>query len=489
MHNRFASIFALVFVSMLALTAAAAQDTVLPRLYADSPQIITLPESAEINFAYTADAPMLITVTARSLAEPGVLDLVLEAYDNQGRLLGLSDDHDLLDPSLSDTDSLIPNLYLTRAGDYRILLRTFARRGTGKVELSLTTAAPPMNEAELAVTTSGIERRILSVPPNEVLDYNVNAYAGQRVTLVARALTENFDPALDFFGPDMNLISTNDDHGRPDSALGTRDAQIAPIDISVSAAYTARVRGIGGSSGDVELIITREISPLLNLPVPLRADIVVEGLLETGHTYEQMLVVEAGDLMSISVTSDSVMLDPRVALLDANKRVIETGERVEVDSNLPARIERFIMPQGGVYLVEVRGYLDSSGEFTLTIRHLARDAPLGDPAVTTTRGEVLVDGHYTQALTVRAGEYVTITARALTSNFDPRVTLRTGDGEPLAMNDDHGSSEPTLSLLDARIPNYPIPVNGTYIIDVDSYDGGAGAFEVVVERRVGESTD
>jgi len=446
-------------------------------LTAETPVIVTLAEHEVAVFNYRAEGSQLITVSLKSLESPNALDPMLEVQDADGMQLAINDDRNLAYGDLAETDAVITDLLLPEAGEYRILVRTFTGLGAGQLQLALTAAPPPNQE----VVNSGPVRVLINVPEYSVAEYAIQAYTGQRLSVSARAYTDSLDPILELLSPQMDLIAENDDHDGEETDLGERDAYIGGIDITESGIYIARVRGYGGAGGDVELMIERETIEPLNLPPRLRDPIVVEDEVTIDGVFEQEFSAEMGDLVTLIVEAQAVELDPRIALVDVYKHVIETGERIEGNSNLPARIERLHVEETGDYIAQVRSYLDTEGAFKLTILHEAREVPFHEPESSTTHGELTIPGNiYSQSFVAQAGDYVTVEIRSLTINFDPILRLLAPNGDILASNDDHGSSDSRLGLLDSRIHLYPITANGTYTLEVTGYDANPGLFEVMV---------
>ncbi len=469
-------------MALLLAGAARAQDApdLIP-LPPDSAVIATLEAGAVTIFRYTAESKQMVTISAHSADEAVPLDLTLAVTDGGGRLIAFNDDRKIVYGALAETDPVIANLVLPTAGEYRIEVRAFAGRGTGKIQVALAVEAPPLSEAEQALVFAETDQTRIAVPVNGVYDYAFEAFRYQNLTITARALSGGFDPILELLDPALVFVAENDDHDQPDSDLGARDSLIADYAVVQTGQYIARVRGFAGSGGEVELTIVRTATPQEPAPPPLRPPIVLEGAVEIGTVFEHVFPAETGDLVSITVRPHTIELDPRLALLDSRARVVATGERVEPNSTQPARIERLRIDQGGVFIAQVRGYLDSSGSFELTIIHEARAVPLGDPIRQILQGEVLPGASATHAFEARTGDYVTITAEALNTGFDPTLRLGEADGQPLAENDDHGSALPALGLLDARIVHYPIPLDGIYLIDVSGRAGSAGLYRLTIE--------
>jgi hypothetical protein len=62
------------------------------------------------------------------------------------------------------------------------------------------------------------------------------------------------------------------------------------------------------------------------------------------------------------------------------------------------------------------------------------------------------------------------------------LRLFDSDDELIAMNDDHGSQDLTLDVLDSRLLDVEIPADGDYIIQLTDFLGREGTFEIRVER-------
>jgi hypothetical protein len=453
--------------------------------YAQPPLLIVAEEPLQVEIVdgsaqliYRAEGRQVITLSASTLSSPS-LDLVLWLRDPDGRLIGFNDDRNMTYGALLESDPLINTLELPAAGDYPIEVRTFDGLGSGQVLLALTAAPPSLPPEALAALNAGTEQVRLDVPQFNIFDYVVQVYAGQRLSLTARSLDDDFDPILELYDAQFNLVGQNDDYGGGDPLLNPRDSRIVGYEVAETSEMFARVRGFAGVGGSVELTIMREVIPLEMVNEPLRPDIVIEAEVVSGGVFEETISVARGDLISLIVTSED-KLDPRLALLDMTRQPIITAERSS-PSDVPVVIERQLMTMSGEYIVQVRGFPETAGAFTLIIRHEARDVPMALPERMVAGGFVRDGTAYRQVLPLRAGDYVTLMARSESFGFDPWLLLLDEDNAALALNDDHGTSIPTLGLLDARIAHYPIFVDGAYQVEVGGYSRTQGAFELLIE--------
>lgn len=73
-----------------------------------------------------------------------------------------------------------------------------------------------------------------------------------------------------------------------------------------------------------------------------------------------------------------------------------------------------------------------------------------------------------------------ITVRDMSGTFDPLLAVYDGNGQQLAMNDDHASHDLMLNVLDARIDNLPVEAGQTLTVHIGSFTGADGAFELTI---------
>jgi len=462
---------------LVSSTQIKAQNTLY--LPAENPIVLNLSDGEDRRVLYVVTHWQRVTISARSMSMPA-LDLVLAVYAADGRLLAYNDDRDIPYGDLNETDPVIADLELRETSDVTIVVRSFTGTGSGDFLVALTRQPPVLTAVEEAQVYSGTQTMQVQVPQFDDFDVTFTAYQGQLVSITAASLTENFDPILELFDVGLTLLTANDD-AQPGSSASTRDAQIAGFPLPTTGTYTARVRGFGGAGGNAEVTIT------LNAPVaapvvaiPIRAPLLFDAEVEVGAVFEQSFTAAAGDLMTFRVQPATETFDPRIAVLDAQRRVVETGEHSGRSAD-PLAIERLLIPVKGAYFVQVSGYADTQGPFTLTIAHDGNAVPLADPVISLIEGNTLPGVPFSSALRLRAGSYVTIGVRSRTTHFDPVVALLSPSREVLARNDDHGSSDIRFGVRDARIVRFPIFVDEQYVIEVRGIDDSAGSFEIILE--------
>lgn len=466
-----------------------------PSVETNASVVIEADEPTEIAFdgepvvlTYQALSDETVTIMARSVE--GELDTTLELLDAAGEQVAFNDDHDSDRAELERFDSLIDSVELS-PGTYTLVVSTFSGTGEGIIEVTIenqASAPEPTAAPEVPTDDEAAEAIIAaSVDDNGTFEYEFEGAAGDVVTVTARATDNSLDTVLAVLDSTGEVIAENDDHDTDDPALGRYDSRIEALRLPDDGAYTVTVRGFAGSGGEFELIIARAgDSGETEAPeADITSDTITDSL-DVGDVFVRELEVNAGDMYTITVNALSEDLDPVVGIYDSEGALItnndDHGGADSTLSFLDSRIERYIFTQSGTVTIEVSGYRDTFGEFKLTIERVATDAPTDAGSDELLTGEIDANDTVEKRIDVQAGDYVTITLRSLSENFDPFLELISLDGDVLAINDDHGGTDGTLGFYDARIRNYPVTEDGTLIVLVSSMNSG-GTFALTINIK------
>ncbi|MFN8449752.1 MAG: pre-peptidase C-terminal domain-containing protein [Anaerolineae bacterium] len=218
--------------------------------------------------------------------------------------------------------------------------------------------------------------------------------------------------------------------------------------------------------------------------MPQSSQEVVEGTVNSNDVYTYPFSAQAGDVFTITAVATSGDLDPRIAVYYDNNYVADNDDYGTTDPNMQstdARIYNLIATDGGQYEIDVRGYRETSGDFRMTIERVATGAPTGLPTEQVELGTIRSGETYDLDFEAQAGDWVTISVRGLTHNFDAYLALLNSDGTVLLDNDDNGSAFlGELGFLDAQITNYHITESGTYTVEVTGVGGVGGSFGVTI---------
>ncbi len=454
---------------------------------ADAPVKVALSGANPVFLSYEAASAETVTITAHSLEPEGTLDPVLTLLDADGAQLATNDDHDNFQADLLAYDAQIAGFTLPAAGTYTIRVETYGSTEQGKVEITLTTTSPGQT---IPTQTSGRPEQTIddTVPDNGTYTTTFDAIQGMAVTITVRATDSQLDPKVTLLDPSGTEVASNDDHDAPDDTLSTLDLQIAGFSIPSDGTYTIGITGFAGIGGTFELTIRLSggasvVLPSEPTPTPGGDTQVINDSISTNGTYTTHLDANVGDVYTITVQATSADFDPRVVVYLNDTYVIDNDDYGTNDPTLQqtdSRIYDWIVKEAGSYEIDVRGYQQSAGSFTLTIDKVATEAPTGLPSEQVALGTVKSRETFTQTFEARAGDYVTIRARALTTDFDPYIALVDAAGSVLIDNDDHGTSSSSLGFYDSWINNYQITTDGTYTVEVSGATDVAGSFGLTI---------
>jgi hypothetical protein len=189
----------------------------------------------------TVNAGDVYTITTRTTS--GELDTDLYIVDAAKNIVASSDDHNSNDRSLQFTDSRIENYIFQSAGSYEIEVLGIDN-SAGEFDLIITpvaTGAPTGAPVETVTTAE--------LASGEIYTMDIDARAGQYVTITVRGLSGDLDPQVVLSDASGNVLAANDDHGTRSLLLAQFDAQIVNVRIPADGTYTVDVAGYQTTSG------------------------------------------------------------------------------------------------------------------------------------------------------------------------------------------------------------------------------------------------
>jgi hypothetical protein len=196
-----------------------------------------------------------------------------------------------------------------------------------------------------------------------------------------------------------------------------------------------------------------------------------------------IFAAEAGDSISVEMTSDSPRLDPMLILEDATgNRVFVNDDAVEGNDN--AAIVRYVIEADGIYtlIATRRGEEDSPyiGDYQLSFLRLP--SSYYDPATgisllpidanSNVTGEITEISFFTAYIfTGNTGDNISVEMSRVSGNLDTYLILVNRRTRAiLAENDDDERSDTTNSY----ISDFTLPENGEYIVLASRYQGVDG---------------
>jgi hypothetical protein len=381
-------------------------------------------------------------------------DTVLELYGPDRSLLIQDDDGG------GGLNSLIQDFRLALAGEYRIVARGLGSE-TGSYTLSLELGEPPAERGALLLGQTVTDT--LTTPAGAAW-----TFAGQAGITVSVVLNSgDFDPAMELYGPDGEMLASDDDGG-----LGT-NALLQSIELPAAGDYALHVRGFGGGTGSYTLTLIEGAFVI--------AGDTPGGTITVGQTVTDLVTTDLGDQWTFSAQAgDFVTIALNSSDFDTYLQLHGPGGvRAAADDDsgpdLNALLENVRLQVTGVYTISARSFSGASGAYTLT---LSAGTPI--PA----SGHLRYGDTVTHEVTSASGDWWTfdgaagdrITIALDSSAFDTFLELYGPDGAQLAFDDDSG---PDLNSL---IAGFTLPTAGTYIIIAKAYAGEGGPYTLSLTR-------
>ncbi|MEP7293669.1 MAG: hypothetical protein ABI835_17915 [Chloroflexota bacterium] len=469
----------------LAQTTSGQETTRVQSIQLDMPASVSVSTTTPVTLTYKGGENETITVTARSLESGNPVDPILTITDNGGTELATNDDHRTSRTDLAPRDSLIADLVLPSTQRYSIIVSSY--EGAGDVEVLLTHESGSVAVAQPTGEDETIEA---SVPDDGAFTYDFVASAGEVVTITVRGTDNIIDPKFALLDSSGAVLADNDDHDSVDPSLAPYDAQLEDFVIPADDTYTVRITGFSNVGGTIELTISRSADGQQNPPDPATpppsngTTQVFEGEINPNDLETYTFDANAGDLYTITVVATTNGFDPRLSVYFNAVYVNDNDDYGSTDPDMQptdARLYNLLITESGEYEVDVQGYRDSSGNYTLTIERTATNVSTGAPDEQFETGSIEAGQTYSFNFDAQAGDYVTITARGLSFEFNPYVALLNDAGTVLIDNDDHGMGY--LAFRDSQIPNYIIDETGTYTVEVTNVTGDAGTFALTLSTR------
>ncbi|MBN1954726.1 MAG: PPC domain-containing protein [Anaerolineae bacterium] len=394
-----------------------------------------------------------------------LIDTYLELYGPDGSFLTSDDDGG------DGLFSLIDGYMLPETGHYRIVTRAYGS-DVGEYELTL-------EQVEIELQTIAYDQTVRDeLERAGARDYWV--FAGEegdivRISMVG--LGDFLDTYLELYGPDGSLLIADDDGGGDLSAL------ILDFSLPQSGDYRIVARAYGSYSGEYELTLRRTKERTIAYGQTTTGEIVGIGRGE-GWLFEGA----AGDLVSISMVGLGDFQNTYLELYDPDGSLLAADDDSGKDRF--AYIGGYRLPYSGTYHIladiSLSGYEVPYGEFPmgeggvlpaayrLTLRQIEPQTIAYGQTLAGQLTEEEQWGHwFFQGV---MGEIVRISAVGTGGLSDTYLELRAPGGALLVEDDDAGEGYAAL------VDGYTLPEAGTYHVVVRAYGGGAGAYQLALQR-------
>ncbi len=304
--------------------------------------------------------------------------------------------------------------------------------------------------------------------------YLFDGRAGERVNISMATTSGTLDPLLRLIDPAGNLLVENDDD--PEQPQGN-NAFIRGFALPTDGTFTIVATRFGQvTQGDFTL--TLELAPALNIVVYGQP---VSGTIDdTVFEIAYLLDAQAGEVITIDLTTTTGNLDPFLILLDpAGNEVARNDDRA---GSINSLISAFSIPETGTYTIVATRYQRengvTSGDFILTV---TLNIGAGTPIVYGASVEGSIeDSAHTVLYSFEGGrrDRVAISMRTTRGDLVPAVVLLDADGRELARSWDEVAD-------DAQISGFDLPEDGNYTIVATRvgriFGSTTGVFELTLD--------
>lgn len=494
-------------LSVALVFPALAQDET--ELSANEPTSVRLDPNGPTELLYRSSSDDVITITVRSLEEPGVVDPTVELVDANGRRLAFNDDHNTARDELTRFDSAIEGIEIIGPAEYTVRVTSFTGAAEGNLEVTVESGAEPVeNPDEPNEPSEPIEQPAQqnnggdfetqnisdNIPEGGDFEYEFDAAAGQVVTITVRSLDNSLDPRVRLLNSAGDELAKNDDHEDDDESLASYDSRILGFEIPDDDTYTVIITGFAGTGGDFDLTVEGGDEPSVVEPIDDNNNNnsnqgegeteVLEIEASSDEPYIHEIDVEAGDVYTFTVVATDGT-DSRIFVDDSDENNVASnddhGTGNEDIGFTDASIENFVFQYDDTYTLYIDEATGETGEFELIIEQVASGAPLGEGEYDIQVDSLRPQGEYLYEFEAEEGTYVTLTVRSLSEQLDPQVALIDESGDLLAFNDDHGGiTDTALGRLDGQVTNFYIEESGTYTAQVLGYQNSNGPFVLVI---------
>ncbi len=323
--------------------------------YGDSISNTITTIAPELYYSFRARQGDIINVTMQQLS--GDLDPYVQIVQvEEGQTIVLFESDDSIPGSL---DAQVENFIVPQDSTYYIVATRYgqvAGTSTGNFLLTLEESANSGQgnspQAALPITMSAIVEGTLN---EEVFQryYRFEATQDDILTIKLSRIEGDLDSYLILADANLQELTFDDDSGE-----GTQNSQISDFVIPASGTYylitTRYQQGTGNTSGRYRLELEGEGNAFVTVPenvARIRYGTAVTGSIdEITPEANYVFFATEEDVVTISMNRGDGDLDPFLSLLDAEGDLLINSEN-STTSGQDARIERYTIPETGVYYI------------------------------------------------------------------------------------------------------------------------------------------
>lgn len=326
----------------------------------------------QVYYSFRADQGDIVNI--RMERTSGNLDPYLLIVDSRSLIIAENDDV----PGSGTLDAEIQALVIEQTGTFVIVATRFGQTAGDSVGTFVLTIDEAANSG-----LGNSPRAALPILPNTTVEgeltseryeqfYRFDARAGDIITIRMERPLGSLDSLLILTDMNLQVLAENDDF------QGSQNARIEEYLIPADGTYyiiaTRYQRANGTTVGQYRLTLEHRENPLEQVPPDVQR--IAFGSTVTGRiddTTQQVVYAfyaQQGETFIISMSRGDGDLQPVVAILDENRRLMVASEPTEGQT---ATIDRFVAPRSTVYyllatrVTTAEGTATSSGSYLLVI--------------------------------------------------------------------------------------------------------------------------
>jgi hypothetical protein len=328
----------------------------------------------EVVYSFRGQAGDIIDVTMTRRS--GTLDPYLKVVDVNGLILAANDD------SNGSQNAQISGFVIPAEGTYFIFATRYglqAGESTGNFSLTLREAANSgLGNSPLAAQPITLD----STVDGELDDaqstryYRFEARQNDVIRINMTRQTGNLDTLVALANASLQELAVNDDISN-ETQNSRIDDYLIPADGTYYLVATRYEREAGRTDGSYRLTLESRGNAFDAVPPNVRR--IRYGTSITGTVDDVTPNIqyafwgEAGDTIRVTMDQSTGALDPRVGILNANETLLFSDDDGGNGQN--ARIDRFRLPETGVYYVQASRYdgadnPNTSGSFVLVLAQI-----------------------------------------------------------------------------------------------------------------------
>jgi hypothetical protein len=324
---------------------------------------------------------------------------------------------------------------------------------------------------------------------------------GQFFTLEMSRVSGTIDPYLALFDPAGNLLAEDDNGG------GNRSARLLNVRALRSGEYQVQVSA-RDTFGEYALVFRSDFQTPTSDPLPTAAPILVtpyatptlgamlpgetrltdhvpaQGVIEGNSAIQQFsFTANEGDLVTLGIAPfGNSGLRPSADVYDSEGVLVASVRSSTSSDGGNAYLPSLRINTSGAHLVIVSGEDNSKGGFTISYG-------LGSSRINNFKGQAAAEQRLTStlapkgvrdtwAVTLLAGDVITVAVSSSDGGMTPAVDVTTLDGIPLASDDN------TAASPNALIRSVTVNQTGQYLIRVRSSRGDQTGSYLLVWRYI-----